>query len=167
MFRRIRLRLKDMKTLIALGEGAKKHANLGGDEKVGAEHYVLSALELPDGSASRVFHRLGISAEDYCRSIEDQYKAALDAVGISAGNTPVEPIAETGGLVHVKGSGSELMKSLHALKQTDKDRALLGAHVLTVVGEMKHGAAIRAFRALGIDSSTLNEAIQCELGSAG
>ena len=167
MFRRIRLRLKDMKTLIALGEGAKKHANLGGDEKVGAEHYVLSALDLPDGSATRVFQELGISAEDYSRSIEDQYNAALDAIGMSTGNTSADPIEETGKLIRVQGSGSDLMKSLHALKQTDKDRALLGAHVLTVVGEMKHGAAIRAFRALGIDNNTLNEAIQCELGSAG
>lgn len=164
MFRRIRLRLQDMKTISKLIEGADKHANFAGDEKAGAEHYVLSALDLPDRSAARIFNALGINSEQYSQSLERQYTDALDSVGISIENSEPEPIAEQSKLVHVQHSGAELMKSLHSLKKTDKDRALLGAHVLSVVAKMNNGVAIRAFRTLGIDSSKLHSAVNHELG---
>jgi len=163
MFQRIRLRFQDMKTLSTLTQGAETHANLSGDEKAGAEHYVLSALDLPDGSAMRIFNVLGISSEQYKQSLEKQYSDALDSVGVSMKNTKPDPIEERTRLVHVQPSGAELMKSLHSIKQSDKDRALLGAHVLSVVANMKKGVAIRAFRALGIDGDKLSSAVNSEL----
>lgn len=55
------------------------------------------------------------------------------------------------------------MKSLHALKKNDKDRPLLGAHVLAVAAEIKHGVVARAFKELNIEPSDLKNAIQHEL----
>jgi len=152
-----------MKTISRLIKGAESHANLSGDEKAGAEHYVLSALDLPDGSAAKVFSMLGISSEQYKQSLEKQYSDALDSVGVNIDNTEPESIEERSNFVNVQPSGSDLMKSLHSIKQSDKDRALLGVHVLSAVAKMKKGAAIRAFKALGIDRDRLNSVVNSEL----
>ncbi len=48
MFNRIRLRMADLRTVSKLISGADKEANLSGEEKAGAEHFVLSALKLPE-----------------------------------------------------------------------------------------------------------------------
>ena len=55
------------------------------------------------------------------------------------------------------------MKSLHRTKQKDKDRPLLGIHVLSVIADMEHGVSARAFRVLGIESAQLSQAVKDEI----
>jgi hypothetical protein len=52
-----------------------------------------------------------------------------------------------------KPSGQAVMKELYALKKKDKDRPLLGAHVVGVVASMEHGVAARAI--FGVRVKTL------------
>jgi ClpA/ClpB-like protein len=51
----------------------------------GAEHLLLAALELPDGTARRAFERVGADPNALRQAIEEQHAEALCAVGIDAG----------------------------------------------------------------------------------
>lgn len=119
MLKRIRLRLQDMKTISKLISGADEQANLLGDEESGAEHFVLSALNLSDGSAKRVFARVGVEPNAFKAAIKKQYSDALGAVGICADPTDFdpEPIESTNLFHHSKPSGEAVMKLLHSMKK--------------------------------------------------
>lgn len=165
MFKRIKLRLRDMKTISKLCSGAEKESHKLGDEEPGAEHFVLSALNLPDGSAKRVFDRVGADKNSFREAIKKQYSDALNSVGISdtdIENDP-EPIESSKVFVNSKPSGQALMKLLYVLKQNDKDRPLLGAHVISVVAQMEHGVVARTFKTMGIERSQLSKAVKDEL----
>lgn len=110
---------------------------------------------MPEGSARRVFERVGADPDKFHEAIGRQYSDALKSVGIdveSIDNEP-EPI-ETERMFHnSKPSGQAVMKELYALKKKDKDRPLLGAHVVGVVASMEHGVAARAI--FGVRVKTL------------
>ena len=114
MFKRIRLRIQDMKTISKLISGADKQANARGEEEPGAEDYLLSALNLPEGSARRVFERVGIDSNKFNYAIGKQYSEALKSIGIDAELTDseAEPV-ETERMFHnSKPSGQAVMKEL-------------------------------------------------------
>jgi len=157
MFKRFMLRFRDMKTISKLISGADEQANISGEEKPGAEHYVLSALNLEDGSAKRVFEKAGADASKFRESVKQQYSDALNSIGISSEATDIapEPIEPNKMFHNSQPSGQELMKSLYAIKQRDKDRPLAGAHVISVAAEMEHGVVARALKVMGIDREQL------------
>lgn len=165
MFKKIQLRLQDMKTISRLITGADEQASMLGEEEPGAEHFVLSACELPDGTAKRVFERIGSDPAKFIDAINMQYSDALNTVGISP--SAIEPfpgpIETKKTFRNSKPSGQAVMKLLHALKQQDKDRPLLGAHVISVVAEMEYGIAPRAFKAMEITRDQLVQAAKEEL----
>jgi len=165
MLKRISLRIRDMGTIKRLIEGADAQANLAGEEAPGAEHFVLSALQLEDASAQRVFSRLGIDDAQFRDAIAQQYTDALSAVGIHIEQPDTPPVAVApSGAPHVsKASGQALMKALYVLKKYDKDLPLLSAHVLRVAANIEQGVVPRAFRVLGVDRTLLIHAVQEEL----
>ncbi len=167
MFNKIRLRIKDMKTISKLISGADEHARISGEEEAGAEHYLLSALDMPEGSARRVFERVGADPDKFHEAIGKQYRDALKSVGIDVASIDNEPEPrEAERMFHnSKPSGQAVMKELYALKKKDKDRPLLGAHVVGVVASMEHGVAARALRAMGIDQADIARAVNDELES--
>ena len=57
------------------------------------------------------------------------------------------------------------MQSLYAMKQQDKGRPLLGAHVVSVAAAMEHGVVARTFRVMGVDRAQLIKAAKEELDS--
>jgi ATP-dependent Clp protease ATP-binding subunit ClpA len=138
MFKRIRLRIQDMKTIGKLISGADEQAHISGEEEPGAEHYLLSALKMSDGSARRVFERVGADSDKFHEAIGKQYSDALKFVGIDAESidNDFEPVETERMLHNSKPSGQAVMKKLYALKKQDKDRPLLGAHVVGVVANM-------------------------------
>lgn len=167
MFKRLMLRFRDMKTLSKLISGADEQANMSGEENPGAEHYVLSALNLEDGSAKRVFEKFGADGKKFREAVNQQYTDALSSIGISSEATDIapEPIESNKMLHNSQPSGEELMKSLYAIRQTDKDRPLVGAHVISVAAEMEHGVVARALKVMGIDREQLAKLAkdECEL----
>jgi ATP-dependent Clp protease ATP-binding subunit ClpA len=166
MFKRLKLRLKDVATIKQLIHGADDQAHLLGEQEPGAEHFLLSALNLPDGTAGRVFQRIGASPEKFKQALKQQYLEALDSVGINAGeilyNDP-EPAISERRLQHVKPSAQALMKALYALKQQDKNRPLLSAHVLSVVANTNRGVVARALKIMGIEKDKVLAAVKEEL----
>ncbi len=140
---------------------------MSGEEEPGAEHFLLSAFELPEGSARRVFERVGADPDKFREAIGTQYSDALKSVGIDAESIrgDAEPI-ETARVFHnSKPSGQAAMKALYALKKNDKDRPLLGAHVVAVVASMEHGVAARALRVMGVNQEDISRAVNAELES--
>jgi hypothetical protein len=117
MLKRFMLRFRDMKTIGKLISGADEQANLSGEEKPGAELYVLSALCLEDGSAKRVLEKMGTDANKFRDAINQQYSDALSSIGISceATETGPEPIESNKMFHNSQPSGQELMKSLYAM----------------------------------------------------
>ena len=167
MFKRIKLRIKDMKTISKLISGADEQAHINGEEEPGAEHYLLSALKLPEGSARRVFERVGADPDKFHDAIGQQYSDALKSIGIDSESieNDSEPVDPERMFHNSKPSGQAVMKALYALKKTDKDKPLLGAHVVKVVANMEHGVAARALSAMGIDRLGIAKAAKEELES--
>ncbi|MCG7926815.1 MAG: Clp protease N-terminal domain-containing protein [Candidatus Thiodiazotropha taylori] len=123
-----------------------------GEERPGAEHFVLSALNLEDGTAKRAFERLGADSGKFQAAIKKQYTEALSYIGIDQPSLDIqpEPIETTKTFQESQASGQDLMKKLFALKQQDKQHPLLGAHVLCAVADMHYGVVSRAFKVMGI-----------------
>ena len=82
MFNRIKQRLNAMGAIEALCERAEQHALQDQQREPGAEHFLLSALDLPDGTARRTFERVGADPSGLAQAIARQYTDALCAVGL-------------------------------------------------------------------------------------
>lgn len=168
VFKRLRLRLRDMRTISKLISGADEQAHMMGEEEPGAEHYLLSALKLPDGTAQHVFERIGADPDKFKLAIKEQYSDALSSIGIDGVKVmeeEPEPVTSNRVLHNSKPSGQAVMKELYALKKHDKDRPLLGAHIVDVVAHMEHGVAARALKAMGIEKEVIFSAVNKELDS--
>ena len=165
MFKRVLLRFRDMKTIGKLIAGADEQANIMGEEKPSAEHFVLSALCLEDGTAKRAFNKLRIDSRKFQDAIKTQYDEALSSVGISEQVTEMEPepIKSDKILHDSQPSGQDLIKSLYTLKKEDKNRPLQGAHVIIVAASIEYGVVPRAFKVLGVDRESLAKAARDEL----
>ncbi len=158
MFRRIKARLTDMKTISALCLQAEKHALDDHQSEPGAEHFLLSAFDLPDGTAQQVFDQIGARQTAIKPAIKQQYADALRSIGLApgaiwadGGDTAVRPAQQH--LYNASASGQEVLQVLAANRQ--EHAPLLGAHVIFVIADMRHGVAARALRAMGVDPDLL------------
>ena len=163
MFQRIRDHFQSMRTLRQLCTGAERHARAQGHGAPGAEHFLLAALDLPDGSARRVFERLGADPRALQAAIEQQYRDALQGLGLGAAVLPAAAAttAAPSRIYQAQPSGQELMQ---ALARSRKGRAgpLRGAHIVALVAEMPQGVAARTLRALRLDAAELAAAAHAE-----
>lgn len=162
MFGGIKTKLHDMSTIGKLCEIAELHALQDGQKRPGAEHFLLAALDLEDGTARLAFERVGANPEGVKRAIAHQYAAALHAMGFT-GPTPdrdddVAPRRSEPGMYHAAASGQEVMQALASSRQ--RHAPLLGAHVVAIVAAMPHGVGARALRAMGVDAEALRAAAE-------
>ena len=153
MFKRIRSKLDDMGTIKRLCERAEAHALHDQQREPGAEHFLLAALDLPDGTARLAFERAGAEPDALKAAIERQYGDALLSIGLAVSAPPEMPASANSGAYHATASGQAIMQELAA---TRRDHApLLGAHVVSIVAGLPQGVAPRALRALGADPASL------------
>lgn len=162
----IKQRLADMKTISKLCLGAERHANQQGEEKPGAEHFMLAALDLPDGSARNVFSRLNIDPQTMAEAIKQQHVDALNRLGIEpevveAAYDTVPEVTPKVALYDTTASGQALMQKLYQRNKKSKE-ALIGAHVLDVVAAMDYGIAPRVLQVMGVETKALKQAIAAE-----
>lgn len=90
LFRRLRLRFKDMTTISKLCQAAEIYAKKRGEGAPAEEHFLLSALDLPDGTARRVFERVGANSDQLEKAIDQQHKDALKYIGIDASKVDLD-----------------------------------------------------------------------------
>jgi hypothetical protein len=164
MFAKLKQRWKDTRTIMALSLDAERRALQAGQRHPGAEHYTLAALDLEDGSARRVFARIGADPEAYRAALAERHAAALSGLGIDATSLQDQapPPAEATALFDAQPSGQALMQNLPEL-QRRLPAPLCGAHVLLAAAVMTHGAAGRALKAINIEPHALGRAAEDEL----
>lgn len=165
MFAALQRRLKDMGTLKSLCLQAEAHALADQQRQPGAEHFLLAALDLPDGVAGRAFARLHADPAGLQRAITQQYAEALASIGVDQVHADsVEPPARPTRLYDAAASGQAVLKALAAREQGDRT-PLLSGHVVAVVAEMQQGVAPRALRAMGVDPAALRSAALAEVSA--
>lgn len=154
----------EFRTIKQLLEGAERLAQQSGESLPGAEHLLLSALALPDGTARRAFERLGVDPEALPSAIASQHDDALRAVGIEVAAEGLDvPAPEARGVFLSTPSAQAAFKRAVELSGTPKPRRLRSAHVLLAVAEMERGTVARALSRLGVDREHLAAAARQEL----
>lgn len=155
----------EVTTVKALLTGAEAEANRDGESLAGAEHLLLAAFDLPDGTARRAFERLGASPERYREAIGTVHADALRGVGIATGDLPAGAgsARPPTGPMRTKASAQEAFQAAVKLAKASKPNRLLGAHVVIAVTRMEHGTAARALAALGLDRAALAGAAREEI----
>lgn len=169
MFKRFKLYLQDIRTVAALNTEAERQAHLGGEQLPGAEHYLLSALSLEEGSARRVLQRIGADPDGFRAAITEQYSSALKKMGLDAGlaGEAPPPVTDKKALFNAQPSGQALMQALPDLRKTTRATPLCGAHVLLAIARMPHSVAARALKAMGVDCQAVAQAAEAELAMLG
>jgi ATP-dependent Clp protease ATP-binding subunit ClpA len=166
MFRQLQHRFQSMRTLSRLCTGAEAHARASGQAAPGSEHFLLAAIDLPDGSARRALESVGVAPAAVRDAIEQQYRDALRSVGLDATLPQAPALAPPApGLYRAQPSGQEVMQTL-ARSRKSQGGPLLGAHVVAAVATMPHGVAARTLRAMGIDADQLVAAAQAQVSTA-
>ena len=168
MFNALKRRFQDARTINTLLTCAEKYANEAGQKWPAAEHVVLAALDLPDGTARRTFERLRCDPTAFKAAIEQQYRDALQHVGIELPvETPLDesapPIPSAKGVFKAQPSAQALMKVLAHEVMRDATTPLLGAHVILSATAAQFGVVIRALKTMGIDRVSLANAACAEL----
>ena len=164
MFRQLQHRFQSMRTLSRLCTEAEAHARAGGQAAPGAEHFLLAAIDLPEGSARRAFESIGADPAAVRGAIEQQYRDALYGLGLGGAALPQAPalVPAGPGPYRAQPSGQELVQAL-ARTRKDQGGPLLGAHVVLAVAAMSQGVAARTLRAMRIDPAQLGAAARAQV----
>jgi len=158
MFKRLTRAFNDMRTIKALCLGAERHANAEGQQEVGLEHFVLAAIDLPDGTARKAFESVNADPDGFRSAITLQYQQALDSVGIGNDAESPAPVPAGSGAYRSRPQVGPMLEQLANRERRDVAEPLLGAHVIAAIAATEHGTAARALKAMGIDRQALASA---------
>ncbi len=161
--------LDDMRTIKQLLTDAERIAREMGEEEPGAEHMLLSAMGLPDGSAARALGRLDVDADGIRLALREEHADALVTAGVprDAARAMAEPVPlGPAGRPLLYGAGPsarEVFQEAGRLARSSKQR-LMGAHVVVAVADLERGTLPRVLDRLGLDRQALADAAKAELG---
>lgn len=160
----MRRRIADMRTMKELFTLAEAEAQRAGEAEPGAEHLILAALELPDGSARRAFDRVGVVPGALRDAIASQHEDALRSVGVETTGQGLDAprAAPPRGPYRSKGSAQTLFQRVTALVRSERSQ-LYGAWFLLAATENEHGTTARSLRRLGVEPDDLARAARAEL----
>lgn len=167
LFQKLRQKRRDMRTLCQLLAAAEQQARRRGQDKPGAEHLLLAALDHPDGHAKQAFASLGVTFEDMDRAIDRQYQSALEQVGLDGRSfsltaaeeplqSPVPPIFDA------QPSAQDAIQRLYNLGKASQ-QPLTSAHLAKAIAAMENGTAARTLDALEIGRGQIATALDAEL----
>jgi ATP-dependent Clp protease ATP-binding subunit ClpA len=160
--------LEDMRTIKQLLTEAERIARDMGEEEPGAEHLLLSAMGLPEGSATRALGRLGIDADRIRLALREEQADALVTAGVPRATAEAmaepAPLGAAGApLLYAAGpSAREVFQEAGRLARSAKQR-LAGAHVVAAIAELERGTLPRVLDRLSVDRQQLAEAARAEL----
>ncbi len=169
MLRRLRQTFRDMKTIKSLCERAEQHANASGQTEPGAEHFILAAFDLPDGTARQAFCRANADPAQFEAAIARQYGLALHDLGMitSSGGAPaMVPVRVPAGVgpFRAKPAVKALMDALWQLRKADA-APLLGAHVVLAALSATYGVTPRSLQCMGLDPALLAKSARDEIAA--
>ena len=157
----------DIRFMQSLFPAAEALAAAEGEKEPGAEHLILASLDFQEGSARRVFERVGADPGRFRAAVEAQHAAALRSIGIEDvpeaidGQLPPPP-DKSRGVYHSAPSAREVFPEVVKLVKQDKSR-LSGAYVLLAASHMESGTTARALEVMGIDRRDLAAAARAEV----
>jgi len=160
--------LDDMRTIKQLMTDAERIAREMGEEEPGAEHLLLSAIGLPDGSAGRALGTLGVDGERLRTALREEQADALVTAGVPRDTaetlTEPAPLGPAGTpLLYAAGpSAREVFQEAGKLARSAKQR-LVGAHVVLAAAELERGTLPRVLDRLGVDRGRVADAARAEL----
>jgi ATP-dependent Clp protease ATP-binding subunit ClpA len=161
MFRRLKVRAVSAKTISNLLRRAEEIARGRGADRPAAEHLVLAALQLPDGTASRALEWLGLSADDFRAALDAQEADDLERIGVHApddGISAESPApAPRPGVYRSEPSAQQLFQAAGEDARRNGG-CFVGAHVLRAAAALEHGSAARALGRMGVDPDALRAA---------
>lgn len=164
----IRNARKDVHTMKHLVEAVEREALADGGREWGAEHLVLAALALPEGSARRAFDRVGLDPGAYRAAIARQHDDALASIGIDPESQPAPRVDRGPGRRLGLGgtaNGRALFVAAGELARKGK-HPLCGAHIVLAATGLQLGIAARALDAVCTDRSALSQAAEAEIAEA-
>lgn len=165
---KLKSRVTDVRTINALMTGAEAHAHQAGERHAGAEHLLLSALDLPDGSAGRAFERVGKAPDAFRTAVASAHDDALRSIGVEPlpdDLLNVAPPLSPRGAFRLSASGREAFAEAAILARADRRSSLAGAHVVAAVAQMEHGTTSRALEIMDVDREALLEAARAEIAA--
>ena len=160
--------LRDARTIGRLLTDAEQVARRMGDERPAAEHLLIAAMAMPDGSAARVLASFDTGVAQLEDAVQEEHAAGLVAAGVDpdvaarmAEPAPILP-ANAPGVYRSEASAQELFQAAGAAARRAGQR-LTGAHVALAAAGVAHGTLARALERLGIDREALRDAAGREL----
>jgi len=157
-------KLAEMRTIKDLLGRAETIAHELGDEQPGAEHLLLSAVELPDGAARAAFARVDTDADLLSAAVVRQHEAALAAAGIEVPTGVRRPVpGNDKALVSFNDAGRKAFQRSAKLVKEFRPTPFGGAHVVLAICEEEHGPVARTLRVLDVDRLQLAAAARAEL----
>ena len=160
--------LRDMRSISRLLADAEQVARRMGDERPGAEHLLLAAIDMPDGSAARALSAVGVDAPRLADAVRAEHAAGLVAAGVDADTArrmsepaPVEPLSP-GGVYRSDPSAQELFRAAGTAARGARQR-LSGAHVVLAAADLRHGTLARALDRLDVARDEMATAARAAL----
>ena len=157
----------DIRFMQSLFPAAEALAAAEGEKEPGAEHLILASLDFQEGSARRVFERVGADSDQFQAAVTAQHAAAQRSIGIEDdaeaihGQLPPPP-DKSRGVYHSAPSAREVFPEVVKLVKQDKSR-LSGAYILLAASQMEYGTTARALEEMGIDRRDLATAARAEV----
>ncbi len=162
MFQKIKTQAADVRTIAKLCLEAEQQGLRGGQREPAAEHFLLAAFDLPDGSAASVLRDFGVDRSMLVSAIEGQYADALGHADVSPDSslndgTIDDSMPEARGLYEAAASGKAVIQALSKLPRVGR-RPLRSADILIALASLHHGIVPRVFRRLGLDLDQVAQA---------
>ncbi len=166
MFRMLKARAAAVKAISALLTQAEEIARRRGAERPAAEHLVLAALQLPDGTAARALERVGASAAAFGAALDAQEAEDLERIGVHADDdgmrSELPPPGEPRGFYRSEPSAQELFRAAGDDARREGG-SFVGAHVVRAAAALDHGPTARALRRMSIERTALEAAASAEI----
>jgi len=143
-----------------------------GESRPGAEHLVLAATGMSDGSARRALARVGTDPDVFRTALGRQHDADLRAVGIAVDDSLTdagtdEPSGNRRPFTTAPPTpaAQKLFKTAAKLARKNKTD-LYGAYILLVAAQTENGTTARTFRSMGLDLKLVESAALAEIAVA-
>lgn len=166
ILRKIQGRKADMTTLSNTLTEAMAIAQRAGAANAGAEHLMMAALAMDDGTARQAFEAIDADPDGFAAAVEAALAAGLPDLEMPEpvehepvdGRSPVVvdlPLPTTR-MTNVDATFESAIKATHYFHNLPEDgRRLCGAYFVAGIASIEHGVAARALSEMEIDAAGL------------
>lgn len=160
ILKRFLARKSDIQALSKVLSKSLAIAQLEGAQYAGAQHLLLAALDMEDGTARRAFEQTGADPDAFAAAVDAQHSAAIPQLKM-----PAEPATES---VEDRALPAQpkpdatydaAVRATHKFHNSKGNGgAFSGAYMVAGVASLDDGAAARALTAMGVDAHELTKA---------